>query len=473
VQPLWRLLAAEHAPLILGVLQTHLFDGGRSIPASIFHDTVERELEDVRATGVHMPQTAQAYVAEWLRSGFVERRFPAGSTEEEFELSAASAAAIRFVSGLAEPRAAATESRLAVVIDRLVRLATETDSNPERRVAALLAERERLDERIAAVRDGRADTLTSTQAIERTRDIVAMAEDLAGDFRRVRERFESLNRDLRQRLVDDDDSRRGAALQGLFEGMDLIADSDAGRTFSSFWRLLTDAEQSAALEESVEQILSREFAAALMPPDRRFLQRLLRILLEQGGSVHEVLQHFARSLKQFVQSREFQEQRRLNGLIREAQRAAMVVRDDASLAAPMGLSLVLSSSSVRSLAQWTLWDPSLHAFERGMPAAADAFVALESIAALVAGSEIDFRSLEANVAAVLRERDEASIADVLARFPASQGLGSVVGYVALGSRNGLRTPRSERVCWEGPDGGQRCATIPAIFFLRSHWQHHA
>jgi len=99
-----------------------------------------------------------------LRNGFLERRFPAGTAEEEYELSAGAANAIRYMSALLEPRATATESRLAIVIDRLVRLAEATDVNPQSRVAKLMLERDRLDAQIAAAREGLLNPLTDSQA---------------------------------------------------------------------------------------------------------------------------------------------------------------------------------------------------------------------------------------------------------------------------------------------------------------------
>ena len=82
------------------------------------------------------------------------------------------------------------------------------------------------------------------------------------------------------------------------------------------------------LEEALEQLLSREFSQALSRQERRFLSRMTRLLLERGGDVHEVLQNFARSLKQFVQSREYLEQRLLHSLINEAQLLALELKDN-------------------------------------------------------------------------------------------------------------------------------------------------
>jgi hypothetical protein len=91
---------------------------------------------------------------------------------------------------------------------------------------------------------------------------------------------------------------------------------------------------------------------------------------------------------------------------------------------------------------------------------------LESIGELVAQSEINFRSLKANVRNVLETRSQASIGDVLEQYPADQGLGSVVGLIALGSRHGFKAGYNETVTWSGNDAVQRSAQIPKIFFVQ-------
>jgi len=469
-QPTWSLLAAGNGPIVLGLLKSHLLDRERSLPASILHERIGRDLEELRAQGIDLPQSAQAYVAQWLASGYLERRFPAAATEEEYELSAAAAIAIRFAASLIEPRPAATESRLAAVIQQLARLAEETDIDPHSRVATLLAERDRIDREIEGVRSGRLKPLTDAQALERIREIITLADALVEDFHSVRERFEQLNRDLRERIMDSE-GNRGEVLAALFAGVDLIGQSEAGRTFAAFWRLLTDPEQNATLEQALDQVLARQFASRLEPHERRFLLKLTRALLEQGGSVHEVLQSFARSLKHFVQSREYLEQRRLGQMLREAQSAALTLKENVKATERLAYTLQLSSSRVRSLSQWRLYDPQLGTLGRGMQTGAAALLDLTMVGELIAQSEIDFSTLRANVRCVLAERPQASIGEVLSRFPATQGLGSVVGYIALGSKHGQREELGrETVSWLGQDEQPRSVRIPVIYFLqeRSH-----
>ena len=464
-QALWRLLAADNGPIVLGLLETHLLEDDRSLFASVLYERLGRSLDELRAQGQHLPQTPQLYVADWLAAGYLERRFPPGATEEEYELSSAAEGAIRFVSSLADPRTTATESRLAVVMQQLVRLAEQTDTNPETRIAALTAERQRIDEQIDAIRSGRMPALEGPRALERVREIIALADGLAGDFRRVRDQFEALNRDLRERIMDEESSR-GEVLEALFAGADLIADSEAGRTFSAFWRLLVDPVESAALEHAIDSVLSRGFAGTLDPRERLFLLRLTRTLLAQGGMVHEVLHSLARSLRNFVQSREYLEQRRVNQVLREAQRASLALKDKIKAVEMLAFTLELSSSRLHSVAQWVLFDPAAQAPGGGMADGDPALIGLEDVGDLVAQSVIDFRALKANIRAVLERHTQASIADVLSQFPAAQGLGSVVGYMALGARHGLRGDRVENVEWLGMDEQWRSARIPTIYFLR-------
>ena len=179
-----------------------------------------------------------------------------------------------------------------------------------------------------------------------------------------------------------------------------------------------------------------------------------------------MFQHLARSLKHFVASREYLEQRRLNEVLKTAQRAAIEIKDDVSAVHPLSYWLDLTSCRISSVSQWFLYDPATQAAP-GVMADADGLpIDLETIGELVARSEIDFRSLKQNVCELLEDTGHASIGDVLIRFPARQGLGSVVGLLALGSRHGLIAEETETVAWIGDDQVSRRARIPKILFVR-------
>lgn len=315
------------------------------------------------------------------------------------------------------------------------------------------------------IQSGKFRVLPQDVALERVREIIALVNDLAGDFRRVRDQFYILNQNLREQIMNNDGSR-GSVLDAVFAGIDLISDSDSGRTFAAFWRLLIDPEQSAILEQALDEVISREFIEYLDWRERQFLFRMTRSLLEQGGLVHEVLHTFARSLKHFVQSREYLEQRLLTKLLKDAQSSALDIKDNINAATTLQYTLELTSSRLSSLSQLVLYDPALQSLPAQMNYGGSLHIGLENIVELLSQSEIDFRTIKSNICAVLQQNAQASIADVLEKFPATQGLGSVVGLIALGSRHGFKMESNENVAWIGNDEQKRSACIPKMLFVR-------
>jgi len=469
-QPLWKLLGATKAPAVIAILQTLFVDSGdKVLPSSVLHERITRDLDQLRSSSLEdMPQTPQAYMAEWLAQGWLNRRLPPGAPEEEYEISAEALAAIRFITGVLKPRPAATESRLSLVIQQLSHLAEETDTNPTSRIESLRAERDRIDRAIEEAERYGVKTIPTERALERTREVIALAEELTADFRSVRNEFDRLNRGLRQSLMENEGSR-GEVLEALFAGVDLIGESDAGRTFNAFWKLLTDNEQAATLVEALAAVAGRPFARLLNAGERRFLLGLTSALLDEGSSVHDVMQSFARSLKSFVQSREFLEQRRLHSLLKQATQEALASKDLMRANQQVGYELMLTSSKVRSVSQWVLYDPQQRVTDSTMSEAEPSELDLETVSDLVRQSEIDFRTLRQHVRSILDQQTQASIGEVLQAFPAEQGLGSVVGYVALGAKHGEIAEGTELVNWTGTDEKRRQAKVPAIYFLRERY----
>ena len=101
-----------------------------------------------------------------------------------------------------------------------------------------------------------------------------------------------------------------------------------------------------------------------------------------------------------------------------------------------------------------------------MSDAAEPAIGMDFVGELVAQSEIDFETLRMNIRIALSSHEQVSIADMLALYPAAQGLGTVVGYLALGVRYGIAGGGFERVSWRGLDQESRAAKIPAYHFLR-------
>jgi len=464
-EPAWKLLATLQSPAICACLQS-LFLTDKSLASSAFHERLHRQLEIVRRASADLPKAANEYASDWIDLGWLKRHFPQGATEEVLELTAPAVEAIRYVLRMSRPRATATESRLASVVFLLQTLAEETDENPETRLAGLLAEQERLNAEIQAVLEGKVTQLAPESARERAREVLAQADELLGDFVRVQELLAKINLQLRRELVENDGAR-GYTLERIFNGIDVVKQTEAGRAFDAFWRLLVNPAASARFEAALTQVMARPFLSSLEPSERRSLSKLKNRMVEQAANVHTVQASFATGLQSFVRSREFREQRRLVALLRSAVLSAMSAAEEFRPNQKIDFHLMRTSAAISSASQWALHDPTLHAVDGDMTDVQASDARLEDIEDLVHRSEIDMRSLRRNLAEALRAaQDYLSIGQVLDRYPAAQGLGSVVGYMQLATRYASPTDQRETVRWKGGDGVWRRSDAPLFYFSK-------
>lgn len=465
-QPLGQLLAAANGPVVMALLETLWQGQPRSLPASLVEERLTRELTLLKNDGYDLPQSAANYLYDWLKHGWLERHLRHGATEEEYQLSSHTAQALRFMQTQLKHRSVATESRLANVITQLRQLADETNDDQAARLAHLEAERDRVLAEIEQVQRGHVKTLSEGQALERLREVLALSEELTHDFHRVRDAFAQLNRKLRADILENEGSR-GEVLESLFAGVDLIGNSEEGRTFKAFWRLLTSPDQSASLLEALDSVTSRPFARRLDPAERRFLYHFTDHLMTEGSQIHEVQLQFASSLKTFVQSRAFLEHRRIQDLLRQAQKAALELKETLSPTKTLPFALPSSLGEFRSPSQWRLHDPALHTLAAPLDTPTFDPLDLSQVGELVRQSDIDFPALKQQIRTLLTQRDQVTIHDVLQAYPASQGLGSVIGLVSLATRHAVPVPNAtELIHWQDKAGTPRHATLPVFYFIQ-------
>lgn len=430
-----RMLRMDNLPLIVGVLTEHLSAPHATVPTHELHDAIDAELDALRTDLSLTDRTAKAYCEDWRQAGFLIRRPAGDSRAEVYELSSEARRGLRMVDQLLAPRTTATESRLVSLITSLHQLAVETDPDVARRLEALQAERDVLDERIRRIGAGEEDVLDERRALERIHDVLAQAEDLPTDFARVRSRFEDLNHELRVSILTGD-GLPGIVLDEVFRGVDLIESSDEGQTFAAFSRMVRDPETSESFESDVRAVLDREFTETLPTSARVALRGLVRTLKDGSRTVQDTLTDFARGLRRYVLSLEYQRDRQLRMTLQDALASAVPASQATRPWRQTGMELELTGMSLTSVGELTLHDPQDYDAGPLLEDAEVAVVDVETLRAIARQAEIDFDELEKNVDTVLRERSSATVAEILHIFPASQGVASVVGLLSLAARHG-------------------------------------
>ena len=465
-----RLMRAELLPVVVAVLSTR-FSAERVIGYAEFVERVADDLDELRDTGFTLPRSAQEYVGDWISNGYLVRRASGVAREETVELSRSAADVVRFVGEAEESRSSVTSSRLANVTGLLDALARESDPDATARVEGLRAERDRIDEEIARIEAGEYRPMDDLLAQERLTEILRLASEVPGDFAKVADDLEGLNGQLREQIINNDGSR-GGVLDEVFAGVDLIENSDAGRTFNAFHELLLDRVLADRFDTAVDAILERGFAVDLAGGDAVFLRRYLTVLQRESHQVRLTLTEFSRSLRRFVATQEYREHKRLADALTRAEQAALGALRDHPPTALLGRDLDLTSTRISSVGSWTLHNPAdLRTVDDVVAHPSDP-LDLELLRQQVRLTEIDFPELQRHIADTLAEVPAATVADVLDRNPASQGLASIVGLLVLAEENATRGPGEETWSWRSSQGAARTVSAPRYVFtqLPSHWR---
>ncbi len=473
--PIWKLLASDNGPQAIAILQTLLYDNERVLPASVFFD----RLRNAYAEGLQETLSrdeARTLALRWVSDGYLVCRLPAGAEEETFELTSAGADAIRLLSRFDSKRLGPTESRLEMLTHALARLATESDPNQQNRIELLEAEKMRIDQEIESIRAGRKQAIAPEAALQRIAEILELYAELQGDFRRVREEFERLNRALRAEIMQSEDTR-GAVLDRFFEGYDVIGESAAGQAFTAFYRLLTDNTAHGELEDSLALIASRAFYRKLALADRRKLTGLQEELLARANETHAVMRLLAMSLKEFVRSQDFVKERHLAELIRETRKLAHEVSKEAGVNDTVW-EWDLTSSEIDSVARLELEDPKETRMEADFGAGERPNVDALELMERIWQADIDYPMLIRAAETALTDAPSASVGEVFRHLEKRQGLGSVIGLLSLAVRYGhAGTPgweaaqtESLRLTSDAADQDYAVVTLPDALEETLEWE---
>lgn len=494
--PAVALLRSPLAPVVLAMVDEYFPQGTRQRPASELYELLATDLRVLTTRypdRFDLPRTAQQYCTDWVKAGWLIRRPGTSATGETLEPAEETLAALDAVTRWEQPRSAVTATRVESLTESLRTLARDIDPDISTRLESLQARREELDRQIERVSHGDYEVLGTGEVVERVTDILDQASAIPADFARVSRDLEDLNRALRRSLLDPEGSR-GDVLDEIFDGVDLIGESDAGRSFNGFYRVLLDQERAAWIDQWISEVLSRPQAAGLPVPVRTRLRGLFRSMEDAGSQVNQVMTGLARSLRNYVTSEEFAEDRRMVELLRGARTAAAdaVSGDGDGVRAyrRMETPLVRIGMPVTSVSALALRNPGAETVEHAPQEVPTDAVDATTLLAAVRTSEIDLEELEANIRAVLAELGElggsavdrsgtgetgpvtASVAQVLHHRPATQGLASVVGLLHLAIRHGTSAGGTEQVTWDDDDGHRRTATVPRWIFTADNTTEH-
>jgi hypothetical protein len=462
----WRLLRAEHAPLVISFLAgVFVEENVREIAASALVDRLDDTLYALnqRLGAGTYPRSAKAYLDDWSAAdqGWLRKFYPPGSDEPHFDATPALELVASFLSGLGSRTFVGTESRLNTLFDLLRQMALGTETDPQRRLMELRQRRDALDREIERVSRGELDMLDPSAQRDRFQQFGDMARELLADFRQVETNFRELDRALRVQIASFSGAK-GELLDEVLSSRGSISDSDQGRSFGAFYDFLLSADRQAEFKALLDQVLALE---ALAGADGR-LRDIHYDWLAAGERTQATVRLLSAQLRRFLDDRVWLENRRIGEILRGIEAHALHLRDTPG---PLpGAELDETAPRLVLPMERRLYTPKRQtAVDSAGVTAGDGNFESDALYEQV---YVDPAELGVAVRDALASRPRVSLPSLIANRPLRRGLAELVTYLSLtddGFTVVFDEESTDRLVWDDDDGGTRVATVPRVTFVRA------
>ncbi len=466
--PAWRLLAADHAPMILAFLQqVFITRNRRSMGQSELASTLEDFLLRLRAgAGEELfPKSARGYLEDWARaeSAWLRKYYPKGADEAEFDLSPAAEKALDWISKLEQRQFVGTGSRLQNLLEQLQQLVALSETDPRIRITELQNKKSDIDRQIAELEAIPFLTVDATQVKERYFQIEDTARQLLGDFRQVEQNFRDLDTQVREKITLSEHSK-GQLLEEIFGDQDIISDSDQGKSFRAFWSLIMSPRRQQQMSDWLSNILSLIPVRELEPDD--FLKHLHHRLLEAGEKAQRTSVSLAEQLRRYLDDQAWRENKRILQLIGQIERTAVALKPRMPLGKEFCV-LDATRAEIQLPMIRGLYRPDLRATV--VLQAAQAGDNSFETEALYQQEYVDIERLRANIRHTLQSQSQISLHEICRKFPLQQGLAELLAYMNLASQSEravIDDHRQQQIAWQTEEQQWKQATLPVILFNR-------
>ena len=421
--PAWRLLRAQHAPLVLSFLGAHFVEGNSgATSAARLVDALEEHLHvlNAGADDPAFPRSPEEYLDSWAESGWLRRFYPLSSDDVHYDATPALERAWSWVTGLRARSFVGTESRLHTVVDLLRQIVHGTETDGDARLAVLHAQRAELDRQIAEAEQGRLAVLNDTAVRERYQQLSTTARELLSDFREVEENFRALDRGARERIAAWQGSK-GELLAELVSTRADISSSDQGSSFQAFYDFLL----SETRQDELAALLARVQQLAPIEADRR-IRTIHHDWAEAAERTQQTVRQVSEQLRRFLDDRVWLENRRVLELVRTIEAAALACRHEPP---EHGLAVDVPGLSIALPFERPLYDarPARRVESMLDPAEEEQL----DVSTLFTQAFVDQARLAQNIRAVLPARSSALLTDILELYPVEQGVAESLGYLSL------------------------------------------
>lgn len=427
-----KLITADNAPLIISFLFKSFKQGQDT---GISGAIAERDLNTLLTDHLYMinsekilyPKPAKDYLTDWTNAGFL-RKYPGNGDDFLFELTPATENGFKWIDSLEKPEFVGTDSRLKNLFEKLKELSIKTKRDHESRFKELTEEKNKIEQALANLHQGKIDVLDDRQIKERYLFIEETAKFLLADFRQVEENFRNLDRNFRKKIITTSQSK-GKVLEELFQQQDFLLETDQGKSFTAFWEFLLSQSRQEEFEQLIKDVLSIR-TVQQMQKESFSIENIRNNLIDAGDKTKKTTNSLLEQLRKYLEHKSFFENKRIHDNITEMLR--IISENPETDFTKLDLVEIDKTVKIDLIMDRPLYSPpqkitfSNDEMQEGI-ATANNDVLFEQF-------EIDMAELKGKIKAALKNKTQISFADFVQEFEIEKGVAEVVAYVEIASK---------------------------------------
>lgn len=368
---------------------------------------------------------SRKYILNWVQRRLLQD-LPDAEGNTQYQLSAYTEKVFQWMQTLQLRQHVGTESRFKLLFSSLKDIVENTEDDRTRRLEILKSRRAEIDKEIKALELGIApDRYSNAQVQERLELFTKLCYELISDFREVEDNFKQIHRSIVEQHTKAEQTK-GEILGFAFEAYDALRNSNQGKSFYAFWDFLISRAGQEEWREMTTQLLQL-LEDRNIEADEHFLQNIKSMLLQQGKTVYDANDKMAEKLSRIITEKEIARHKRLRKQINSIKElffdlmdtedvpCSITLDDGAEIRIPMDRRIVLEQKK----ALLAVKQPE---------SATEKIADVERFGKLLNTSHINKKQLWQKVEHALKDKQTATLKEVLEQTELENGLAEIISY---------------------------------------------
>lgn len=399
------------------------------------------------------------YIDKWSNSGFLSK-YPNDDGEDLHELTPDTKKVLKWLGDLEKRGHVGTNSKFRDIFFKLQKMIELTNEDVETRIEELNKKKWEIENEINLLKNGKKPSLfDETDIKEQFYDLNKMARELLSDFSEVEQNFEQIRKDI-QRKYTEKDIAKGTLLVFALDALDEIDQKPQGKSFKAFWEFLMDEKRQQEFTQLTERLYKLLNEHSIDYNNDRFLKHLKRYLHVSGRKVIDSNRKLSEKISRVLSEKNLLERRRAMELIGEIRQMAYSLIDT-----KIKEDDFISIEDEPYINLFDRWEPgdekddiSNILFPDGSAEAENADFKL-----LFDQFTIDKKKLQQRIDAMLEEKGQVTLKEVVDEYGLENGLSEIVGYFSIGASGSHQIIEGTK---ESILIGERIVNVPLVIYIK-------